>query len=419
VFISYAQNFEDVMLWRALRHVVRGSYVDVGAQDPVVDSVSMAFYEQGWRGVHVEPVPAYAALLRRARPDERVVEAALAASAGRLTLHEFAGTGLSTGDRDVALTHVAAGFAMREIEVECTTLEQVLAPYAGNDVHWMKIDVEGLEHEALSGWGAGVNPWIVVVESTLPRTQAQSHLRWESLLLARGYVFVWFDGLNRFYVSRQHDELRGAFDHGPAVFDDFALSGTATASFCALVNDRAEASRRDAASAAARADVAVTAMELAATRARTLESRLADSQAHASALQAHIDTMTDTLSWRITAPLRWLRGVARRSSVGEGAGMARRALALAKRSGAYSRLAPLVRERYPRLWARSKQWLVAGDSAVAVRSTVGHDPQRATLGASMPHDAEPPLDSLAEAGSVSVDELASLLEREITRQRER
>jgi|SRR5262245_3315890 len=56
--ISYAQNFEDIILWRALKHVEKGFYIDIGAQDPVVDSVSLAFYEKGWRGVHVEPVPA-------------------------------------------------------------------------------------------------------------------------------------------------------------------------------------------------------------------------------------------------------------------------------------------------------------------------------------------------------------------------
>ena len=40
MFTSYAQNFEDVMLWRALKHVQKGTYVDVGAQHPVIDSVS-------------------------------------------------------------------------------------------------------------------------------------------------------------------------------------------------------------------------------------------------------------------------------------------------------------------------------------------------------------------------------------------
>ena len=55
MFISYAQNFEDVILWRALKHVENGFYIDIGAQDPVIDSVSRGFYEKGWRGLHVEP----------------------------------------------------------------------------------------------------------------------------------------------------------------------------------------------------------------------------------------------------------------------------------------------------------------------------------------------------------------------------
>jgi len=47
-FVSYAQNFEDVLLWRALHDVEHGRYLDVGAHDPVIDSVSLAFYEAGW-----------------------------------------------------------------------------------------------------------------------------------------------------------------------------------------------------------------------------------------------------------------------------------------------------------------------------------------------------------------------------------
>jgi hypothetical protein len=71
---SYAQNFEDVMLWRALGHIENGFYIDVGAQDPIVDSVSLAFYEHGWRGIHVEPTHRYATLLRQHRVEETVLE---------------------------------------------------------------------------------------------------------------------------------------------------------------------------------------------------------------------------------------------------------------------------------------------------------------------------------------------------------
>ena len=60
MLVSYAQNFEDVILWRALKDVKDGLYIDVGEHDPEVDSVSLLFYQKGWRGIHVEPVYEFA-----------------------------------------------------------------------------------------------------------------------------------------------------------------------------------------------------------------------------------------------------------------------------------------------------------------------------------------------------------------------
>ena len=88
-FVSYAQNYEDVILWRAFRNTEAGHYIDIGAHDPVVDSVSFAFYQAGWRGMHVEPTPTYAAKLREARPDEIVIEAAVADVLGPIRFHGF------------------------------------------------------------------------------------------------------------------------------------------------------------------------------------------------------------------------------------------------------------------------------------------------------------------------------------------
>jgi hypothetical protein len=53
--ISYAHNFEDVLLDRCFRNVSNGFYIDVGAWDPVVDSVTHHFYEKGWHGINGEP----------------------------------------------------------------------------------------------------------------------------------------------------------------------------------------------------------------------------------------------------------------------------------------------------------------------------------------------------------------------------
>src|SRR5215472_13324959 len=54
--VSYAQNREDVVLYRALSGQSKGFYIDVGANDPTVCSITKCFYELGWNGINIEPV---------------------------------------------------------------------------------------------------------------------------------------------------------------------------------------------------------------------------------------------------------------------------------------------------------------------------------------------------------------------------
>ncbi len=226
---SYAQNFEDVMLWRALGRVENGFYIDVGAHDPVVDSVSKAFYERGWRGIHVEPLAEYAAGLRLDRPDDRVVEAILAAQTGAQAFYHIPQTGLSTGTKEFALRHQGNGWTVNEIAVPATTLEGLFSEVGDRPIHWLKIDVEGMEADVLAGWGKHpARPWIVVIEATEPSSQTPNWRNWEFLVLGMDYEFVYFDGLNRFYISAQHRELKPLFDTPPNIFDGFRKFQTQT-----------------------------------------------------------------------------------------------------------------------------------------------------------------------------------------------
>ncbi len=239
-FISYAQNFEDVMLWRALKHIERGFYVDIGANDPVVESVSKAFYDRGWRGVHVEPVAEYARLLREARPDEEVIEKAVGAETGAMTLHVIPGTGLSSLVEASALSAIALrGYEHAEVVVPVITLDELLAGYVGRDIHWLKIDVEGAEFDVLRGWNAKRDrPWIMVIEATVPNSQEECHQAWEDILLEAHYQFVYFDGLSRFYVSDEHGELASSFRLPPNYFDEFVR-----ADLVAAMSEREENAR--------------------------------------------------------------------------------------------------------------------------------------------------------------------------------
>ena len=223
-FISYSQNFEDVLLWRALKDVPNGRYLDIGAQDPVVDSVSLAFYKTGWRGIHVEPTSAYAAKLRAARPDEIVIEAAVSDARGPIEFFEIEETGISTGRSDIAEHHAASGFEPRKILVPTVRLESLLAA-SQDDVHWMKVDVEGMEANVLRSWGkSAVRPWLLVIESTFPGSQTPTQDEWIEEVLKRGYREVFYDGLSRFFLHGSQREREGAFEVAPNVFDGFAVA---------------------------------------------------------------------------------------------------------------------------------------------------------------------------------------------------
>jgi len=213
------------MLWRALGHIENGFYIDIGAQHPVQDSVSYAFYVRGWRGIHVEPVKQYADLLRVHRPDEQIVEAVIGQSGGLITLHEVANSGLSTISEEIAASHREANFQVRKVKVPSITLDSLFEQAEDRNVHWLKMDVEGAEKQIFEGWKKSpVRPWIIVVESTYPNSQRDISSEWEGLVLAKGYDLAYRDGLNRFYIDQARPELAEKLNFPPNLWDDFQLS---------------------------------------------------------------------------------------------------------------------------------------------------------------------------------------------------
>lgn len=226
-FISYAQNFEDVMLWRALKDVSAGFYIDVGAYLPREHSVTLAFYERGWYGINIEPNPEAYEQLARERGRDTNLNIAVAAVAGEATISLFPTTGLSTIDPVVARQRILEGWETVTQTVRVETLASLWEKHVppGQDVHFLKVDVEGFEREVLLGndWTHN-RPWIVVVEATRPLSSEKSHYAWESILIGAGYGSAYADGLNRFYLANEHLDRSSRFEHPPNVFDGFVIA---------------------------------------------------------------------------------------------------------------------------------------------------------------------------------------------------
>ncbi|MCS6933385.1 MAG: FkbM family methyltransferase [Acetobacteraceae bacterium] len=227
--ISYAQHGEDILLHRALGHLPEEFWVDVGAGDPEVDSVTALFAGRGWRGINIEPEPEACARLAAARPRDVTLCCAVGAAPGRAVLHRIPGTGLSTLDPGIAERHATDGWTVEPVEVEVRTLAAICEAHAPAVIHFLKVDAEGHEAAVLAGadftrW----RPWIVLVEAMEPNLPQPSHEPWEPALLSAGYEFVWFDGLNRWYLAAERAEaLRGAFTAPPNPLDGFVRAAEA------------------------------------------------------------------------------------------------------------------------------------------------------------------------------------------------
>ena len=225
-FISYAQNYEDVMLRRAFKDIKKGFYIDVGANDPVIDSVTKAFYDAGWHGINIEPVTEWFNKLQEARPNDTNLKLACGTKKGQNTIYDVVGTGLSTMDKSIADKHAnELDFEIKKEKIKVDSLTNICKQYANQDIHFLKIDVEGFELQVLKGLDLKkIRPWIIVIEATLPNSQIEDYGKWEGVLTNGQYNFVYFDGLNRFYVASEHDELDDSFNVPPNYFDFFRRS---------------------------------------------------------------------------------------------------------------------------------------------------------------------------------------------------
>lgn len=275
-FISYAQNYEDVMLYRALKDVERGFYIDVGVSDPVLDSVTKAFYDRGWRGINIEPVSRYYQALCAQRPEDINLQVVASDRTGVLTFFDVPSVrGWGTISAEVEGKYRKSGYEVVATEVQARTLAQICEEHVqGRHIHFLKVDVEGAEKQVLCSmdfhrW----RPWIVVIEAVEWGTGIPQYESWEGLLLSCDYEFVYFDGLNRFYVATEHATLHEAFRVPPNVFDTFIYYSES----------------------AARA------------RGEQLHQQLCAAHSRIDELQRHIDSMTKSISWRVTIPLRAIK----------------------------------------------------------------------------------------------------------------
>ena len=198
---TYAQEQEDLILARILKDVKEGFYIDVGAYSPDVYSVTKLFYEQGWNGINIEPLPEMYTEFCAKRERDINLNLAISNKRGTMTFH-IDGMGSTLSDKVVSESGLNY---KQEIKVDVETLTSIVDDIQPKEIHFLKVDVEGFEKQVLEGYDFHIRPWVICMESTKPNTEIPCYEEWEYILHEHGYVLKESHGINRFYVDAERN----------------------------------------------------------------------------------------------------------------------------------------------------------------------------------------------------------------------
>lgn len=204
-FLSYAQEWEDFFLHLLFEEVENGFYVDVGANSPWYFSVTKHFYEKGWSGVNIEPLPEMFAELCQDRLRDININCGCGSEEKEL---EFTIAGmLTTCDPETATELKQKYNNIKKEKILIRKLTDIISELNLLDktIHFLKIDVEGFEGDVLKGIDFSLfRPSIVVMEATVPGTSIACHDSWEYVLTQNSYIFLFSYGINRYYVDAKN-----------------------------------------------------------------------------------------------------------------------------------------------------------------------------------------------------------------------
>lgn len=203
--ISFSQFGEDILLLSYFEKFDHrsGVYVDVGALSPFMLSNTLLLHKLGWRGINVDFDEDKIKAFRQYRPDDHNVCAAVSDTSRKMKILKYSNAAVDSCVELGETTSVSAcGERPSEIrEVQTTTLSQIIeaSPYAGQQIDYLNVDVEGLDLAVLKGLDFNkYRPTVITAEAL----DDMSKTSLTAFLKAQGYKLSSVAHLTLFFVRQ-------------------------------------------------------------------------------------------------------------------------------------------------------------------------------------------------------------------------
>jgi FkbM family methyltransferase len=156
--ISYSQSGEDIIIEELFENLKgkEKTYLDIGANDPVICNNTYLLYRKGWSGVLVEPDPAMCKIIKSKRPSDTILNIGIGLSnAGDAPFYLFPGrlnTWSTFSTEEASIRETASGIKAKKIAVQLKTINNIIEQYFTACPNFISIDVEGLDLDILKSF---------------------------------------------------------------------------------------------------------------------------------------------------------------------------------------------------------------------------------------------------------------------------
>ena len=212
VSYSMPNQMEDVILYNVFKDEKKIFYIDVGSNDPLLDSVTRLLYDKkNARGINIEPQQKLIDITNVERPEDINICIGLGEKDDTVDFYVQGDDlcGISTAESK----NINEDYFKNKTTIQITTLKKICDKYVKEkEISFLKIDVEGYERNVLLGADfKKYRPMIIVMESTFPMTDIPCHDLWEDILIDNNYHCAFSFGVNRYYVADENSELDKKF----------------------------------------------------------------------------------------------------------------------------------------------------------------------------------------------------------------
>ncbi len=210
---SFSQFGEDVIITSMLRRygIESVTYLDIGANEPIMGSNTYGFYLRGNRGVLVEPNKDLCDVLKSTRPGDTVLNFGIGGAVESEADYYMFGTDhthINTFSAEEARNYEKEGFPIKAVvKVPLKNINNIIRDHLNDKAPTLlSVDVEGLDEEILKTLDYDkYQPLLVCVETVIFNVNKELVKRTQILdfMASKGY-FVYADThVNTIFCSRR------------------------------------------------------------------------------------------------------------------------------------------------------------------------------------------------------------------------